>query len=152
MKPVAVANDAAHIEATAIRLLALREHSRYELQRKLTARYTDNPLLEQILDALQARDLLSDKRFTQQYSEQRIRKGYGPLRIRAELEERGIQSELMAPFLDLPAAEWQEQLQITAQRKFGEIQAQDQREQARRARFLQARGFPGAMIRHYLWD
>jgi regulatory protein len=145
-------SKALEVEQAAIQLLTVREHSRYELQRKLNRRYTDEALVELTLDGLEESGLLSDGRFTEQYVNQRMRKGYGPLRIRQELQERGIASELSEACLDLNAKDWQNLLNKAAQRKFGLEKPEGQREQARHARFLQGRGFPEGMIRGYLWD
>lgn len=144
-------DDAVDIEAAAIRLLAQREHSRHELQAKLARRFADNALCGQVLDDLEGRGLLSDERFTEQYVNSRMRKGFGPLRIRAELRERGVADELIEAWLDLSAEEWLAQLRHAAQGRFGDSAPEDARSQSRQARFLQYRGFPESLIRRYLW-
>ena len=146
------ADDVLSIESTAIRLLAAREHSVRELRDKLGSRFAATDLIEQVVADLQRRKLLSDERFTEQYVGMRTRKGYGPLRIRAELEERGISGELIELWLDMSPREWAPQMREVARHKFGEVPAEDRREQAKRARFLQYRGFPESLIRSYLWD
>ena len=60
----------------ALRLLTSREHSRRELQRKLLARGHDEAGIECALDELSDSGLLSDER---------VRKGFGLVRIRQEL-------------------------------------------------------------------
>ena len=140
------------IEAAAVRFLAVREHSTRELRDKLSARFPDTALIEQVLADLQQRKLLSDERFTEQYVSLRTRKGYGPLRIRAELAERGIGDTLIESWLDTSPRAWSEQMREVARQRFGDTAAHDRKEQARRARFLQYRGFPENLIRSYLWD
>jgi regulatory protein len=140
------------IEAAAVRFLAVREHSTRELRDKLSARFADTGLIEQVLVDLQQRKLLSDERFTEQYVSLRTRKGFGPLRIRAELVERGIDSALIDSWLDPGPRAWAEQMREVARQRFGDTPAHDRKEQARRARFLQYRGFPESLIRSYLWD
>ncbi len=144
-------DSAADIEAAAIRLLAQREHSRHELEAKLARRFSDAALCGQVLDGLEGRGLLSDERFTEQYVNSRMRKGFGPLRIRAELRERGVADELIEAWLDLSAEEWLAQLRDAAQGRFGDSPLQDARSQSKQARFLQYRGFPESLIRRYLW-
>jgi regulatory protein len=146
------ADAALSIEAAAVRFLAVREHSTRELRDKLNARFADTVLVEQVLADLQQRNLLSDERFTEQYVAQRSRKGYGPLRIRAELAERGIDGGLIDSWLDPSPRAWAEQMREVACQRFGDAVAGDRKEQARRARFLQYRGFPESLIRSYLWD
>ena len=94
--------------------------------------------------------MLSDERFTEVYVEQRTRKGYGPLRIRAELAERGIGSETSARWLDQGPYDWHEILMEAAARKYGDSPAEDMRALSRRGRFLEQRGFPISLVRRYL--
>ena len=145
-------SDIATIEMTAVRMLAAREHSVRELRDKLMRKHGNAELIGEVLNDLQARGLLSDERFTEQYVGMRIRKGYGPLRIRAELLERGISGELIDLWLDDSPAAWSDALSTVVCQRFGDSSAASQKEQARRARFLQHRGFPESMIRRYLWD
>jgi regulatory protein len=143
-------DDAIAVEGTAIRLLASREHTRFELRRKLGRRHADGDLIEAVLDDLEQRRLLSDERFAEGYVEQRSRKGFGPLRIRAELAERGIGGELSSRWLDDGPHDWNELLAEAAVRKFGEDPATDMRALAKRGRFLEQRGFPIGLVRRYL--
>jgi len=145
-------SDSLSIEVAAVRLLGMREHSERELRDKLGSRFADSDLIVQIIADLQRRNLQSDERFTEHYVSSRTRKGYGPLRICAELEERGIGSDLIDAWVEVSGSEWRKRLGEVARQKFGGEAAQDQKEQARRARFLQYRGFPSALIRSYLWD
>ena len=135
-------DDAIAVEVTAVRLLASREHTRQELRCKLNARHGDDALVEAVLDDLEQRRLLSDERFAENYVEQRSRKGYGPLRIRAELAERGIEGELSSRWLDDGSHDWAGILAAAAARKFGEGPVNDMRALAKRGRFLEQRGFP----------
>jgi len=138
------------VELTAVKLLAGREHSRQELRRKLNSRHADADLIEAVLDDLERRGLLSDERFAKAYVDQRSRKGYGPLRIRAELAERGIGGEDAAQWIDEGPYDWSEVLEDAAGRKFGDSPAGDMRALAKRGRFLEQRGFPISLVRRYL--
>ena len=140
------------IEAAAVRLLARREHARAELSRKLAAKGYDRAAVEPVLDDLERRRVLSDERFAEQYVAMRIRTGYGPLRIRAELCERGIDAALVASFLDDGAHDWRGCLNEVCTRKFGNGPPADRREMARQARFLVRRGFPESLVRDLLFD
>lgn len=143
-------DEAALVELAAVRLLSVREQSRQELRRKLRARHADAGLIESVLDELGRRGLLSDERFTENYVEQRSRKGYGPLRIRAELAERGVAREVSARWIDEGSYDWGEILDQAALRRFGDGKATDRRALARRGRFLEQRGFPLSMVGRYL--
>ena len=142
--------EAAAVELAAVRLLAVREPSRPDLRRKLSERGHDIGLIDEVLDALEQRRLLSDERFAEQYLAQRMRKGFGPLRIRAELATRGVAEQLIAAALEAASGDWEDRLAEAASRRFGERPACDLRELARRGRFLEQRGFPISLIRRHL--
>lgn len=138
------------VEQTAVRLLATREHSRGELRSKLCARSFDPGMVDQVLERLATNGLLSDARFTEQYVLSCRKRGLGPIRIRAELRQRGIDAQLVASWLDEDSDEWLALLREVHHKKFGPTSAGDPREIARRARFLQYRGFDTEQIRRFL--
>lgn len=144
--------EEAEIQRVAVRLLADREHSRAELKRKLHGRGHDPEAIEAALDTLAAQDLLSDARMAEAYVAERLSKGFGPLRIRQELRQRGVAEALIEARLERPESQWMQQLVAVATRKFGPGQTRDRKEQARRARFLEQRGFPAAWIGRFLHD
>ena len=122
-----------------MRYLARREHSRAELRSKLLPYVQDGEDVEAVLDELAQRNWLSDARAAEQMVTQR-RSRYGSQRIAHELRQKGIGEELIAEALpQLKASELEAAREVWA-RKFGQP-AQDQKERARQARFLQSRGF-----------
>ena len=138
------------MRASALRLLAGREHSRAELRHKLWSRAQSDHDVDSLLEELASDGLQSDERFAEQYVRQRRAKGFGPVRITAELRERGIAEELAMNWLDLEDSVWREAMLLVARQKFGFDPAREQREKARRARFLEYRGFPAELIHQYL--
>ncbi len=145
-------SEAAELKQAAIRLLAIREHSRMELRRKLQSRCEVPALLESVLDELELRGYLSDARFAEQYVNSRKQKGFGPVRIRQELQERGVDSSLIDLSTDPGESEWPTLMRQCCRRKFGDSMPGDFRERVRRARFLEYRGFPSELIRCFLWS
>jgi regulatory protein len=107
--------------------------------------------VEQVLDQLAAQGLQSDARYAEAYIHSRLQRGYGPLRIRVELKERGVSGALVAEYLHDDPGLWRERLQMTHDRKYGSARTTDRKEQARRARFLGHRGFSGEMICSFLF-
>ncbi len=136
--------------AAALRLLARREHSRQELATKLRQRRLPTDIIERVLDDYENEGWLSDERFAEVYGRQRRDLGYGPLRIRSELQQRGVQlwPEELAQMTDW---DWS-QLAIRARAKrfgLGRLD-EDWPEKARQARFLSQRGFSAEQVERAL--
>ena len=132
---------------SAMRLLARREHSRAELRGKLVGRGFENDSVEELLQGLEDQDLLSDERFAMSLIASRAETGYGPNRIGLELRNRGVSEELAREALAKAEVDWGQQVTDQAVRKFGSDPAQTFPEWARRARYLERRGFGQAAIR-----
>tara|TARA_Y100000766_G_C18716304_1_gene511630 strand:- start:331 stop:792 length:462 start_codon:yes stop_codon:yes gene_type:complete len=86
-------------EPKAIRLkimdfLSRREHSSKEIYNKMSQRVESIEMLKNSIDELISDGLLSDERFAESYFNSRKRKGFGPIRIKNELSQRGINENL----------------------------------------------------------
>lgn len=132
--------------------LARREHSLAELRVKLKGRSYSREEIDRTLGDLAREGLASDERFVESFVATRKRKGQGPVRIRTELERRGIAAELIATQLEVNVADWDELARAVRRKKFGAGAPRDYREWTRQARFLQYRGFSGEQIRRVLDD
>lgn len=122
-------------------LLARREHSEQELQRKLLARGYTPETIGEALAGLKAAGLQNDARFAEAYVRNRVATGYGPVRITRELYERGVSEVLVTQVLNELEMDWEEQARAVRQKKFGPQAPADIKDQARQSRFLQYRGF-----------
>jgi regulatory protein len=147
----------AAIERLALKLLANREHSRLELMRKLVVRGFDSADIDPVLDRLTADGSLDESRLAERYVAERADKGFGPLRIRRELKDKGLSDSAIEPHLAPMAGDWPARLAAVHDRRFGPAlpsDAPDDRgELARRVRFLEQRGFPSETIRRFLrWN
>jgi regulatory protein len=131
----------AGLRCAAVRLLARREHSELELQQKLAERGFDAADIQTILTALISENLLSNNRFTENYLFARRQKGYGPLRIRAELAQRGISEDVIEHHLNITDNAWFAQAKKAWQKHFKGSLPSDFKIRARQMRFLQHRGF-----------
>ena len=118
--------------------------------RKLGGKFSDE-MVASVLDSLEQRNLLSDARYAEQYLSMRLRKGYGPVRISNELRERGVDAELISLAFETAEIDWFEMLRQAHDRKYGQQIPSDYKEQARRARFLEYRGFYAEQIRELLF-
>jgi len=131
----------------AVRMLAQREHSAAELGRKLRSKGVAAPVVNEVLEDLQTHDLQSDERFTESFVHSRLRKGYGPVRIRQELSERGIGESVAEEALTRPAEFWLDIAEQARRKRFGELPASgDGDNWNAQARFLSRRGFPSDLI------
>ncbi len=130
------------ITEVAVSCLARREHSEHELRRKLSQKSFDAQDIDRVIVQLIENNLLSDERFTESYINMRKQRGYGPVRIIQELRERGIDESLARDFIDHNNPEWHDIMRQQYRKKYADIAASDYAEKAKRARFLQTRGFP----------
>ena len=103
-----------------------------------------------MLAAFVEQGLLSDERFAEALVRSRRRRGYGPMRIRRELQEKGLPEEAVTRWVDARAPDWIAELEQVRRRKFGPAPPRDLRERARQARFLQGRGYTYEQIRQAL--
>ena len=128
-----------------MRYLARREHSRAELARKLAPYAESAELLEDTLRELERSKLLSNERFAEARARWMSRK-YGAARIRHDLKSKGVSDDIVSGVSG--AHELERALDIL-KRKYHE-QVSSRQEYARRARFLQSRGFSHDTIRSAL--
>ena len=137
---------------SALRLLARREHSQYELRRKLKARGYGEGLVDELLTALVDERLLSDTRYAEAMVTHRASRGYGPLRICMELRDRGVAERIVDKALQEAEIDWDERLRHTYERKYGEMAIESFKTWASRAQFLKNRGFSVDAIRRVIGD
>ena len=143
-----VVSDQRDIRQSAMKYLAIREHSTLELMRKLLKKGYDDLLVHDVLGELTSQSLLSDDRFAEQYVRYRKNRGFGSLHIQTELRERGINEELISKHVDVNDKSWYELVQQVQQKRFGNEIPEDIAEKAKQVRFLESRGFTSDQI----WD
>jgi regulatory protein len=115
-------------EGAALRLLALREHSRSELRRKLLARGYAEAEIEEALDRLAARGDLDETRFVEALTRSELERGRGLPAAGREEERRAL-------------------LRLLENRGLHPGTLTDGKERARIWRFLKGRGFSPALLR-----
>jgi Uncharacterized protein conserved in bacteria len=135
----------------AIRILAMRDHSEKELRRKLAApvmtKNGPEPVdaspedVDRVVAWCQESHYLDDGRFTGQFIASRSRKGYGPARIRQELNQKGIaRADIDQAMFDCDI-DWTQLARHQAQRKFGEPLPTVFADKMKVQRFLLTRGY-----------
>jgi len=131
----------------AVACLARREHSAFELQRKLERSGIASDLAAEVVSDLRRQGMVSDRRFAEAFIRYRSTRGHGPQRIEMELNEKGIDRSLISQSLESSECNWIRLAMDVRIKKFGSGQPADYKERARQARFLQYRGFTGEQIR-----
>lgn len=165
----------ADVRVAAMDLLARREHSLSELERKLCRRFDAPDLVASVLQDLQRENLQSDERYAESLLVQRIQRGYGPARIRQDMRERGLNDAAIAAAHAAVEPDWFAAAESVFGRKFGVTPAAESapatldreespqdpaalsearqvalKEKAKRMRFMQYRGFASEHFRHLL--
>ena len=150
------------IESRAVRLLAIREHGAKELKTKLISKFPETPelltqaqespglvksVIEEVIQHCQTHHWQSDERYIEQAVRSMMEKGKGPINIRQKLQQTCDNSSLINRYLDLDVQDWLELAKAVMLKKYGDLNRPDQpKEQAKRMRFLQSRGFAPEVI------
>jgi len=124
------------LKVRALRYLMRREHSRAELARKLAPYAGSAESLAQVLEELAGREQLSDERYAEARTHWLSRK-YGAAKIRHDLRAHGVADAVV----DRVSAQGElERARSILAKKYRQPAA-TREDKARRARFLQGRGF-----------
>jgi len=127
-------------------MLARRDHSQKELEQKLRSKFSISTIeLTALLEALKSQDYLNDQRFAESYTRARMRKGFGPERIRLELREKGVDEEFIRAAISSGELNWSDIAHSVWQKKYREP-PNDFREKARQSSFLKYRGFSSSHL------
>lgn len=137
------------IKQECLRLLSRREHSRKEIEQKLVNKGFSSDVILAVLNELRGKDWQSDSRFAESYARQRSLKGFGPLRIKFELIQKGIETSTIQQQTQLVDYDWMTELNRICAKKFSNLATMSHSERARCKRFLLQRGFSGEMINAY---
>lgn len=137
-----------NLRERALRMLARREHSRLELRRKLAPHVEEFDDIEALLDNLEKRGWLSEKRVVEQTVYSR-RSRYGAMRIVHELREKGVSDDAIAEAEPKIRESELETAHEVWRKKFRSL-PRSAAERARQMRFMQSRGFDMDVIRKVL--
>ena len=143
-------SDVARLKDKAMRILAGRDHSALELRRKLAApAWKPDPEatpvsaedIETVVAWCAENNWLDDGRFAERFIAGRSRKGYGPQRIRQELQQKGISREMAEHAMMECDIDWAAQAREIALRKFGDPLPTTFPEKVKVQRYIMTRGF-----------
>ena len=132
----------------ALKYLSQREHSRLELERKLTPHVEEGENLAAVLDALEAKNFINPERVAQSVLYRRSSK-LGNSRVLHELRSKGLDEDTVrAAAEQLKDTEHARAWEVW-QRKFG-APATTPQERMKQMRFLASRGFGGDVVNKVL--
>jgi len=136
---------------TALRILTGRDHSRYELTRKLKQRGFKPQDIDKAVAECVRFDYINDERTARVYISQMIRKGHGLNRIRHGMNKKGLTGQRIQNILckiesDIDEAEGAERILNKNVKRF-EREPDLKKRRDKIYRFLYARGFSQDTIR-----
>lgn len=137
----------------ALFMLSRRDYGKAELFARMKRRMyekndgiIDETLIERVLERLNEQHFLDDNRVVALLLQGYIRKGYGPLRIKQEMRQKGFPQTLVDQHFANIDVDWFEKAAEVRSKKFGDDLPDDFKEKSKQIRYLQYRGFFGDMI------
>ena len=97
--------------------LARREYSKLMLQKKLLQKGFAAHSVQTTLQQLIQEGLLDDARFCEAFMNNRLRQGYGPVRIASELRQQGVSEETITSQLQQNESAWLDCIKKIQQKK-----------------------------------
>lgn len=138
------------ILTSALRFLTRREYSVFELRQKLVRKGYGDSDIEAVILECQRLGFQSDARFAEQVCRVRIRQGYGPVRIRQELQAAQIDTQFIEAALDAEETDWFALARALKEKKYNQQDTQSLTDCQRQKQYLLRRGFPMEIITQVL--
>jgi len=141
---------------TAVRILAHRDHSKYELKQKLRQRGFENRDIDAVIAECKRLDYINDRRTARIYILQLKRKCFGKRYIQMALKKKrlggaAIEQILPENYLDADERENAGKL-LDKKRKAFEREPDDKKRRNKMYRFLYSRGFGKEVIAELIRD
>ena len=144
-------------QATALQYLAARPRTAHEVRQKLRRSGVPDQIMDQVITHLQHRGVLDDTAYAHAYLTSRLAsRGYGPQRLRQELQQRGIGRALVEDAVqqDLAVGDVLAAARTQAARRWPRLARETDRAKRRQKlwAFLRRRGFPAAIVQQVLTE
>jgi len=140
--------EPASLRVRALRLLARREYSRFELQTRLSSDSANSEELESLLDDFEGKGWLSEQRFVDAVVRTR-RPRFGSVKVLHELKAKGVSEDGIARAREALAESEVSAARTVWRKKFSEKPV-SMSERAKQVRFLAGRGFSADVVRKVL--
>jgi regulatory protein len=147
------------LRLSAMNFLAIREHSVFQLKKKLQKKYFESDLysdedIDKLVLDLLSDNLLSDERFTEVFIRSKMNKGFGPVKINYELKSNGIAKHIIDENMNSKELSWFTSIEKAWNKKFSRVPAShkdiDNKEKLKQSRYLYQRGFSFDLIDNFL--
>ena len=128
--------------------LSIREHSKLELQNKLSQKGYDLSDIKECINEFSSKDVQSDIRFTEEFIRSKLKKNKGPRLISSELVIRGISDGIINKKIsEISYHEWCKAAFLALNKKLnGSSVSIEQKDKI--YSFLISRGFDHKMIKY----
>ena len=110
------AGNQAKCYGAAVRLLGTREYSVLELSTKLQRRFLSD-VVSEVITELRNSGLLCNTRYGEAFCRSRVDRGYGPVFIQRELEQNGLNKELIENLLAPYNEQWLARAVVQVEKK-----------------------------------
>lgn len=130
-------------------LLARREHSRLELEKKLSQKNYSKAVIDEVLNQLQAQNYLNERRFIEAFIKSKAQRGYGPNYISQAIGEKGITTDALNEVMVEMEMDWHHFAKAVFIKKF-KTKASDGHSLQKQKRFMYYRGFSQDIIKNVL--
>lgn len=128
--------------------LSIREHSKLELQNKLSQKGHDLSDIRDCIDEFSSKDVQSDLRFTEEFIRSKLKKNKGPRLISSELLTRGISDSLINKKIsEISYQEWSKAAVLALKKKLSGSSVCF-KDKDKIYSFLISRGFDHKMIKY----
>ena len=126
-----------------IKFLRYRYRSEQEIRLYLLRKKANLQIIEQIISSFKQSSLINDRNFTKLWIEDRILKGYGKIRIKKELFDKGIDDVLIDKFLgEYSCLYWQRKIKELLSIKYPKLKKINSvKEKYKLYNYLLRRGF-----------
>ena len=135
---------------SAARILARRDHTKFELSQKLKLRNFSEDIIHKVLSECERLHYLDDERTSLIFLDQVKRRGYGSLRIRHEFRKKGLRGDLFEKILKDGCSEDDDRVNakrvLLKKMKSFDREIDGRKRKEKMYRFLNSRGFPDAVI------
>ncbi len=125
--------------------LAKRDQPEHKIRAQLIKAGFESETIDSVIERLQSKRILNDERFAHAHVRARVAKGIGVERIRLELQQLGVDTEVILLATSAPAQDASELAFEALQRR---VQKSPPLNRARAMRFLSGRGFSDDEVEH----